>query len=205
VGRLLAALQRTGQQRDTVIVFTSDHGEMLGDHGLLLKVCRFYEGLARVPLVWWAPGRFAPGRRSDALVELIDIFPTLLELAGLPPPERTAGRSLLPILSAAAPPPEHREAVRSEYYRALGGRPGAPGGARFAGTYATMLRDRRHKLVVYHGTLVGELFDLHADPGEFDNLWDSPGHQDVKAALLRRSFDALALAVDYGPPQTASF
>ena len=60
VGRLLEALERTGQRERTVIVFTSDHGEMLGDHGLLLKGCRFYEGLARVPLIWWGPGRWRP-------------------------------------------------------------------------------------------------------------------------------------------------
>jgi arylsulfatase len=205
VGRLLEALERTGQRERTIIVFTSDHGEMLGDHGLLLKGCRFYEGLARVPLIWWGPGRFQAGLRSEALVELIDIFPTLLDLAGLPVPERTAGRSLLPILTGAAPADEHRPAVRCEYYRALGGRPGSPLYDRFASTYATMLRDRRHKLVLYHGAGVGELFDLQEDPGEFENLWDSPAHVALKADLLRRSFDALALAVDYGPPQTAPF
>ena len=68
-----------------------------------------------------------------------------------------------------------------------------------------MLRDRRHKLVLYHGAGVGELFDLQEDPGEFENLWDLPAHLALRADLLRRSFDALALAVDYGPPQTAPF
>ena len=86
VGRLLEALERTGQREHTLIVFTSDHGETLGDHGLLLKGCRFYEGLVRVPLIWSWPGRFQPGLRTDALVELIDIVPTLLDLAGLPLP-----------------------------------------------------------------------------------------------------------------------
>jgi len=215
VGRLLDALERTGQRDNTLIVFTSDHGESLGDHGLLLKGCRFYEGLVRVPLLFSLPGVVKQGVVSDALVELTDIFPTLLTLAGLPVPARTAGRSLLPILtgdaSAAsnANPGEHRDAVRSEYYRTLSQVGGPPDRAKFAGTYATMLRTRRHKLVVYHGLGgqggLGELFDLETDPGEFTNLWHSPEHMDVKCDLLRRSFDALALAVDYGPDQTASF
>ena len=208
VGRLLEALERTGQRRTTLVLFTSDHGEMLGDHGLLLKGCRFYEGLARVPLLFSLPGTLAEDVRSDALVELVDIPATLLELAGLERPERPermASRSLLPILTGRAPLSHHRDAVRCEYYRALS-LVGSPAERqRFTGTYATMLRDRRHKLVVYHGLGVGELFDLDADPGEFENLWNSPAHASIQCDLLRQSFDALALAVDYGPPQTERF
>ncbi len=70
-----------------MVIFTSDHGEMAGDHGLRKKGCRFYEGLVRVPLIVSWPERFKAGLRSDALVELLDIAPTLLELAGRPVPE----------------------------------------------------------------------------------------------------------------------
>ena len=65
-----------------------------------------------------------------------------------------------------------------------------------------MIRDERHKLVVYHGHSVGELFDLENDPGEFDNLWDCPDSEEIRFDLTRRSFDALAFAVDRGPEQT---
>ncbi len=207
VGRLLDALERTGQRENTLIVFTSDHGETLGDHGLLLKGCRFYEGLVRVPLLFSLPGVVKEGVVSDALVEVMDIMPTLMELAGLPIPARTQGRSLLPILTGNADPAHHREQVRTEYYRALSaiGHAGPTPRGRFTDSYATMLRDRRHKLVVYHGTGAGELFDLETDPGEFNNLWDSPAHAAIKCDLMNRSFDALALAVDFGPPQVARF
>ena len=203
VGRVLAALERTGQRERTIVVFTSDHGEMLGDHGLLRKGCRFYEGLVRVPLIFSWPGHFAQGLVSTALVELVDIVPTLLEACRVPVPQRVQGRSLLPILTGAADPRRHRSAVRSEYYRALNPDVGEHKG-QWVGSYATMLREERYKLVVYHGYATGELYDLVADPGEFTNLWDDPAHAQVRFDLLKRSFDALAFAVDLGPKQTRS-
>lgn len=190
VGRMLAALEESGQRDNTVVIFTSDHGEMLGDHGLIQKGCRFYEGLVRVPLIWSWPGRFPAGVRSDALVELLDITPTLAELAGLQSAERMQGRSLLPILTGAASHQNHRDFVRCEYYDAL---------EHADHSFATMYRDERFKLVVYHGHDLGELYDLAADPGEFTNLWDDPAYQNQKLTLLQRSFDAAMLAMDRGP------
>jgi arylsulfatase len=190
VGRILGALEKSGQRDDTVIIFTSDHGEMLGDHGLIQKGCRFYEGLVRVPLILSWPGRFREGWVSDALVELTDKVPTLLELAGLEVPERIQGRSLLPLLTGRGGTEEHRDAVRCEYYDALD----MPDG-----TYATMYRDRRYKLVVYHGHGLGEFYDLENDPGEFENLWDEADAQGLKLDLLQRSFDASMQGMDRGP------
>lgn len=189
-GRLLEALDRSGQRENTVIVFTSDHGEALGDHGLTQKGCRFFEGLVRVPLIVSWPGHFAAGLRSDALVELIDIAPTLLDLAGLPVPQDMQGRSLLSILTGRQPPERHRDFVRCEYYDAVD----LPNHS-----FATMYRDRRWKLNVYHGTGMGELYDLEHDPHEFHSLWDAPEALPVRAELLQRSFDAAVAALDYGP------
>ena len=196
LGRLLEALERTGQREHTLVIFTSDHGEALGDHGLTLKGCRFFDGLTRVPLIWSWPGRFRAGVRSDALVELTDIAPTLLELAGLPVPGRMQGRSLLPILTGAAAPDRHRDFVRCEYYDALD-EPNR--------SFGTMYRDRRWKLNFYHDAGVGELYDLTQDPCEFDSLWDSPAHQGVKTDLLLKSYAAGVRAMDYGPARVMPF
>ena len=190
IGRILSALDATGQRDDTIVLFTSDHGEMLGDHGLIQKGCRFYEGLVRVPLIWSCPGLIGEAVVSDALVELTDLAPTLLELAGQPVPGHMQGRSLAPILRGQADPQVHRDFVRCEYLDALD-LPDA--------SLATMYRDRRYKLVNYHRHGSGELFDLKNDPWEHRNLWDHPDHQSVRARLVQASFDATICAADLGP------
>ncbi len=197
--RILDCLDETGQRENTVIIFTSDHGETVGDHGLLYKGCRFYEGLVRVPLIASWPGHFQQGLQSDALVELIDKSATILDVAGVPQPEHMQGKSLLPILHGEASPNHHRDFVRCEYYDALD--------AEFVdgdGSYATMYRNRRYKLSVYHGHNLGELYDLETDPWEFNNLWDDPEHQTLKCKLLQASFDAsMLLTVDVGTRRIA--
>jgi arylsulfatase A-like enzyme len=199
LARLLGYLDQTRQRDNTVIVFTSDHGEMLGDHGLLYKGCRFYEGLVRVPLIFSWPGQIASGQKSEALVELLDLSATLLELGGVPVPDDHQGKSLLPILRGEASPEYHRPFVRSEYFDALD-----TSFVNGDSSYATMYRNRRYKLVVYHGHNLGELFDLEKDPWEHENLWDSPAHQSLKCNLLQASFDqTMLLTVDVGTRRIA--
>ena len=121
------------------------------------------------------------------------------------------GRSLLPLLRGEPTGDEHRSLVRCEYYRALNPRPRAAtpplDASLIRPSYATMVRDSRYKLVTYHGTGLGELFDLHTDPAEFDNRWHDPALAAVRHDLLLQSLDALALALatDLGPPQTANY
>lgn len=197
VGRMLDALERSGQRENTIIIFMSDHGETLGDHGLLLKGCRFYEGLVRVPLIVSWPGHFLEGRRRQAMVELLDIAPTLLEAAGVTIPARMQGRSLMQLLKDPGADDHHRDFVRCIYFQAL-----SPFWDRqFNGTYASMFRDDRYKLVVFHGHEIGELYDLEVDPDEFVNLWDEPNQVGTKMRLLQKSFDAMALATDAGTEQ----
>ena len=195
VGRLLKVLDETGQRDNTLIIFTSDHGETLGDHGLRRKGCRFYESLVRVPLIFSWPAAFKQGLLSDALVELTDIVPTLLEANGMPVPESMHGESLMPILQGESDPHHHRDFVRSTYYRTLQGAP----------SYASMVRTRHHKLVNYHGHRLGELFDLERDPGEFDNLWDDPAYRAVRFELMTTNFDAMASAIDIGSQRVARY
>src|SRR5690606_31810439 len=94
LGRVLDALDRSGQREETLVVFMSDHGETLGDHGLVLKGCRFYEGLVRVPLIVSWPGVVRQGHVRDDLVELTDVAPTLAAFAGVTL-EEAQGRSLV--------------------------------------------------------------------------------------------------------------
>lgn len=197
--RILRTLDETGQRDNTVVIFTSDHGEALGDHGLIQKGCRFYEGLVRVPLILSWPGHFAAGLRSQGLVELLDLTATIVELAGLPQPEYMQGRSLVNILSGKAEPDRFRDFVRCEYFDALD--PEFTGGT---GTFATMYRDARHKLSVYHGHGIGELYDLEADPWEFENLWDDAAHRALRSELMHASFDAhVLLTTDVGSRRIA--
>jgi len=201
VGRLLDCLERSGQRENTLVIFMSDHGEMLGDHGLVAKGCRFYEGLVRVPLILSWPGVIQAGKRAQALVELTDVAPTLLDYAGLDIPGRMTGRSLRPLLEEDAD--EHREFVRCEYYSALSLL--APGRENWRGSYGTMIRTDRYKLVVYHNAGTGELFDLEKDPDEYENLWESSDHRSVRLELLSKMMDQSALIGDHGTGVTQVF
>jgi arylsulfatase A-like enzyme len=194
VARIMEALRVSGQAEDTIVVYMSDHGEQLGDHGLVLKGCRFFDGLVRVPLVLSWPGRFAAGQVSEALVELVDVAPTLLDAAGLEVPDPMQGRSLLPILQGRADPHRHKEVVVTEYKDSVGGHGDS--------THGSMVFDGRWKSVVYHGHPKGEIFDHATDPGEFDNLWDDVA---LRADRLKVHLDALAATVSAGPPRAALY
>ena len=182
--RLLKHLDDTGQRENTLVIFTSDHGETLGDHGLVYKGCRFYEGLIRVPLIFRWPGRIKAGLQSDGLVELLDMSATILDAAGLEIPDYFQGKSLLPVLEGKESPDHFRDSVRCEYFDALDNF--FTGGY---GAYGTMYRRGQYKLSIYHGKKLGELYDLEADPWEFNNLWDSHEHQALKHELIYESFD----------------
>ena len=200
VGRILKALDDTGQRDNTIVVFHSDHGEMLGDHGIYLKGPHTYDCAVRVPLILSWPGHFQSGLVSDALVELVDLTPTLLDAIGMPKPERVQGDSFLNICRGVADPHDHKDYVYTEYYNALTGfkwhdpRP-----------YVTMIRTRTHKLAVQHTLDVGELYDLEADPAETHNLWDSPDHQAVKVDLMKHVADACAFTTDPMPARVAGW
>lgn len=200
IGRLLEVLEETGQLDNTLIIFTSDHGDMVGDHGMRLKGCRFYEGLVRVPLIFWYPGVIEQNLQSDALVELVDIFPTLMELTGLPVPGNLHGKSLLPILKGEADPSHHKDFVRSEFYDTIETGPG------HLYNFGTMIRTERYKLSIYHGHPEGgELFDLEKDPNEFNNLWHSKKHRDIRYELIQMAFDQTIFSIDTGPERLGRY
>lgn len=194
IDRVVNELEASGQLDNTVVILHADHGMALGDHGLFSAGCRFYESDTHVPLVFSWPGHFKQGLRAEGLVELIDLAPTLLDLAGLPVAERMNGQSLLPVLTGQADGGHIKEGVRNEYYSSFD-----PGTNTIKGTYGTMYRNERYKLCVYHGHEVGELYDMQEDPNEFENLWDSPTHVDIKHRLIKASFDRCMLTIDRGP------
>jgi len=198
-GRLWRTLEASGEAENTVIIFTSDHGETLGDHGLFYKGCRFYEGLTRVPLLIRGPG-FAESLRYDHPVELLDLSATLLDIAGADIPSYHQGRSLLPILRREQSPEQPlRPFVRSEYFDGLA--PDFTGGH---GAFATMHREGRWKLTVYHSIGKGELFDLETDPWEHRNLWNDPAYRDTRDELVLASFNAhVNLTTDVGSERIA--
>jgi arylsulfatase len=199
LSRILDAIDQSGQRENTVVIFTSDHGETLGDHGLMYKGCRFYEGLVRVPLIFRWPGNFQSGLISNGLTEMMDLTSTLMQIAGLEIPEYMQGNSLMPILRGEADPAKGHDFVRSEYFDALD--PFFTGGT---GSFGTMYRTPQHKLCMYHDHDVGELYDMYADPWEFEDLWDSPAHQDIKHRLIRDAFDAhVVLTTDMGSKRIA--
>ncbi|MGC6457017.1 MAG: sulfatase [Akkermansiaceae bacterium] len=199
LGRIIQRLDETGQRENTVIIFTSDHGESLGDHGLLLKGCRFYDGLVRVPLIFNCPASVKSGVKSGALVELLDMSATILDFAGVEHPDYFQGKTLMPILMGEASPDHHRDSVRSEYFDALD-KKFCHGNASFA----TMYRTQRYKLVLYHRDNLGELFNLEKDPYEFENLWDDPDSTEIKNQLILASFnDHVLKTTDVGSRRIA--
>ncbi|HWI63936.1 MAG TPA: sulfatase/phosphatase domain-containing protein, partial [Symbiobacteriaceae bacterium] len=186
IGRILDELDRLGLASNTIVVFTADHGELLGEHGLLLKGPFMCEGLLRVPLIVRWPGTPAAPGAAGALVSLADLMPTLLEAAGAPAPGAVAGRSFLPVLNGTST--QHRDAVLTEFHSAY-----------FPGLNIRTLRTPKYKLSYYAGKPYGELYDLWQDPGEFENRWNDPAYAEVKADLIRRLLDEV-LALDSGFP-----
>jgi len=176
VGRMLRVLEETGQADNTIVIFMSDHGEMLGDHGIYQKGPYFYDCLTRVPLIIRWPKRFKAGLKVDSLVEMVDLAPTLLDAAGIPEPVGMQGRSLMPLLTGKTT--EHRDSVYMEYLDANAPYQTPP--------MLTGVRTTDWKLTYCNDPKSGELYDLVHDPGEFHNLWNSPQHKDVQQAMLQK-------------------
>lgn len=175
VGLLIEALEKRGVLQDTVIIFTSDHGDCLNDHGHSQK-WTMYEESVHVPAIVWAPGRVRGGQVVSDLVSLFDFGPTILELAGLEKLAWMEARSLMPYLTLGDA--EARPYVFSEHAqdKILDGT-----------EFMTMIRSQRWKLVHFVDSDEGQLFDLEADPREMTNLWADPD----KAAIRRELVDEI--------------
>jgi arylsulfatase A-like enzyme len=178
IGEILSALEEKGYLDNTVVIFTSDHGDCLGDHGHIQK-WTMYDCITRTPLIVWSPNRFPGGRRIHHLVQQFDIAPALMELAEVDVPEDWEARTILPLLRGD-PVKSHREHVFAEQ------RQDSINSVVTKTEFITMVRSRDFKLVHYLGDDdFGELYDLKNDPGEHRNLWFEPNYREKREAMLR--------------------
>jgi arylsulfatase A-like enzyme len=174
IGRILARLDSLGLSRDTIIVFMSDHGDLMGDHQLILKGPLHYQGLIRTPFIWADP-EGPGGTATDELCSAIDVAPTLLERVGLQPNYGVQGKSLLGVVQGVG---AGREAVLVEEdpQRVFMGFETPP--------RARTLVTRGARLTVFETADWGELYDLDNDPNEMHNRWDDLAHADLKTEML---------------------
>jgi arylsulfatase A-like enzyme len=172
VGRLLAYLDRSGLSKNTIVVYTSDQGFFLGDHGLFDKRFMYEESLRMPFLVRW-PAGIKRGSRIDAMALNVDFAPTFLDAAGLAVPPEMQGRSLLPVLRGRTPP-DWRRSMYYRYYH-------DPGDHNTRAHYG--VRTTTHKLMYFWKKDQWELFDLVNDPFELHNLYTEPGQEQLIAAL----------------------
>ncbi|MGH3447107.1 MAG: sulfatase family protein [Nocardioidaceae bacterium] len=202
VARILEALVDAGASEDTLVIYTSDHGEMLGDHGMVLKGPMMYECAVKVPLLMRWPAIVPPGTRIDALTQTIDLTSTVLHAAGLTQAMPwVQGEDLVPLTRDPQAPARNWALVE---YRDAGFPEQPP-------IHTTMLRRGDHKLVLWHGTPAtdrkreGELYDLAADPNELHNLWDEPDAASVRNELIADLVDVLAATEDRSQERTAAW
>jgi arylsulfatase len=177
VGMLLDHLDQRGLAENTIVIYSSDHGDFAGEHGIIEKapgICA--DAITRIPSLWRWPGRFAEGHTCDQLVESVDLAPTVLALAGLPEMPTADGRDLSGLLAGACDP--IREVAVTE------------------NPWSKSLRTQRWRYVHYPeglfpGKDVGELYDLESDPWEMENLYDRPEHGGRVCGMRRLLLDWL--------------
>lgn len=175
IAGILKEVDRLGLRKNTIILYTSDHGELAGEHGLWYKNS-FYEASARIPHIWSYPARLPRSRKVAAPVMNMDIFPTLCDLCGIAKPSTLEGASLLPLMEGSESG-ANRYALSENFRGGWAGR---------------MIRAGKWKYCYHHGD-VEQLFDLESDPGETVNLASRPEHNARKADLKRRALEGWKL------------
>lgn len=181
IGNVLAALERSGEAENTIVIYTSDHGEHLGSRGMWWK-SSFFEESVRVPLIIAWPGHLPQGQRRAQVVSLVDLSATLLAMGGATPLDDLDGRSLLPLLAGRSQ--GWPDCAFAEYY------------ASGADAPRCMLRQGKYKLN-YFGDYRPQLYDLETDPAEWYDLAGTPEGAPVVAALtaeIEQRWDGTAIA-----------
>ncbi|OGP55862.1 MAG: hypothetical protein A2V67_12420 [Deltaproteobacteria bacterium RBG_13_61_14] len=191
VGDVLRALEQSGQRENTIVVFTSDHGEMAGSHGLRTKGCFAYEEVMNVPLIFSWPGHLPAGAVTGAFASNVDVAPTLAGLAGITRLPYLAGRDLSPVLQDPA-----RGSVQDEilYHQGWELEVGLSKQSRTSAfshpAHVRCLRDREWKYAYYfspdHDQVEHELYHLKDDPLEMTNLGNDPGYEPKRREMFAR-------------------
>jgi arylsulfatase A-like enzyme len=192
IGRVLERLKALGLAENTIVMFTADHGDYMGDHQLMLKGPMHYQSLVRVPFIWREPDGGARGRRG-ALSSTLDIARTVLDRAGIEPFQGLQGLSLLPFVNGAR---DGRDGILIEEE-----------GQRVYLSFDRRVRVRtlvteRHRLSLYDGVSWGELYDLGNDPHEMANLWDDPAAARLRGALMEQLARTMVAHSDTHPYPT---
>ncbi len=172
IGRVLDYLDENGLRENTIVIYSSDQGWYLGEHGWFDKRWMYEESLRMPFLIRW-PGVITPGSTNRDLIQNIDFAPTFLEMAGVPIPEPIQGRSIVPLLRGKRPT-DWRDSLYYHYYEF----PGAHSVRRHYG-----VRTERYKLIHFYRKQEWELFDLATDPDEMRNEYSNPNYRDTVTTL----------------------
>lgn len=176
VGRILDYLDQTGLSENTLVVYTTDHGHLIGQHGLIAKGAFHYEDLLRVPMLVRQPGTVPAGQVSDALQSLVDYPQTFLAAAGITAPGQMQGVNQLAVWQGQQAAARDWALVENRHNPTK--------------VHLRTLIEERYKLTVYRDAEYGELFDLAADPEELHNRWADPDYQPIKTQLLLKFVQA---------------
>lgn len=185
IGRIIEAISKKGIENDTVVMFTNDHGELLGDHGLLFKGPFMYDCLIKAPMIIKWPGFVPKGSRYKQITEHVDIMPTLLDLAGVRTPYGVQGSSMTPILRGDIGSGKKCALTEFNCYD--------------WGLNIKTITTNKYKLTYYAGESFGELFDRNNDPEEFVNLWSNEDYQEIKNSLIKQLLDRVIETEDVLP------
>ena len=193
VGSVLSALDRLDLRRRTIVVFTSDHGDWMGDHGLILKGPLHFRGLIRVPFIWSDPKAMS-GKSTAELASSLDIARTILDRAGLAPYNGIQGQSLLGMIDGGEKSQHDGLVIEQTTSRPI------PGYDRPVRVLSFVDHDWR--LTLWPEPESGELYNLAADPYEMKNLWNDAGSADRRADLTHRMLRKVVELQDWAPLQT---
>lgn len=189
VGRILDHLDTLGIAEDTLIVFTTDHGHFLGQHGLVAKGPFHYEDMLRIPFIVRWPGHVPAGHVSNSIQSLVDLTPSFIDAAGLGAPDNLQGVSQVPVWTGVMEMARDFAIVENRH------NPDMP--------HVTTYVNDRYKISVYRRGDFGEIFDLEDDPHELSNLWSDPSSSALKSRLLHEMVQGMLKSEPMKMPRVA--